>query len=113
MTETIYIAGPMTGYPEWNYPAFTEAAAALRALGHDVVSPHELHDDDMTRPFDWYLRRDLKALCDCTAIALLDGWVKSRGANLEYGVAQALDFTIYRYSDGKLEDVTEIARATR
>lgn len=98
----VYIAGPMTGYPEWNYPAFTEAAAALRAQGYEVVSPHELHDDDMTRPFDWYLRRDLKALCDCSGIAMLDGWEQSRGAKLEYLVAQGLGLTVYEYADGFL-----------
>lgn len=105
MTDTIYIAGPMTGYPEWNYPAFTAAAAALRGMGHTVVSPHELHDDDMTRPFDWYLRRDLKALCDCDAIALLPGWVDSRGATLEYQVARGLELKVYAYLGGQITEV--------
>lgn len=37
----IYIAGPMRGYPEFNFPAFNEATAKLRAEGHDVFNPAE------------------------------------------------------------------------
>ena len=39
----LYLAGPMTGLPLWNFPAFATAAAALRADGHTVFSPAE-HD---------------------------------------------------------------------
>lgn len=102
MSSRVYIAGPMTGYPEHNYPAFTVAAATLRAQGYDVVSPHELHDDDMTRPFDWYLRRDIAALVTCDAIALLPGWEHSRGAQLEYAVASGLDMDVHRFMAGEL-----------
>ncbi|WP_457825134.1 DUF4406 domain-containing protein, partial [Staphylococcus aureus] len=33
----IYVAGPMSGLPELNFPAFHAAAAELRAQGFDVV----------------------------------------------------------------------------
>ena len=39
--QTIYIAGPMTGLPECNYPAFHEAARRLRLLGYEVLNPAE------------------------------------------------------------------------
>lgn len=100
MAYRVYVAGPMTGYDEWNYPAFVEAARTLRRLGYDVVSPHELHDEDMTRPFDWYLRRDLAALVTCDAIVLLPGWAESRGAKLEHMVAMGLDMPVHIYLDG-------------
>lgn len=38
----IYIAGPMRGYPNFNFPAFDEAAARGRALGHEIISPAEI-----------------------------------------------------------------------
>jgi hypothetical protein len=89
-----YISGPMTGYPEFNFPAFTAKAAQLRAEGKTVISPHELPGEELDMSWDWYLRRDLKALVDCTHVVLLDGWEHSRGANLEVHVARALGMTI-------------------
>src|SRR5262245_23383467 len=37
--KKIYIAGPMRGYPSYNFPAFDEAEAALTAGGWRVLSP--------------------------------------------------------------------------
>lgn len=83
----IYISGPMSGYEDFNRPAFARAAAALRELGHQVVSPPEVTDST-----DWIeaMRADIKALCDCTAIAMLPGWTQSRGAQIELRIAREL-----------------------
>ncbi|WP_149528154.1 DUF4406 domain-containing protein, partial [Escherichia coli] len=35
----IYIAGPMTGYPDYNRAAFNAKASALMAEGHIVLNP--------------------------------------------------------------------------
>lgn len=91
MSETqIYIAGPMTGYPDFNYPAFEEAEARLATAGFKVLSPHRNGDGDTTKPWDWYMRAALKQLVSCDAVALLDGWQQSRGASLEQHVATAI-----------------------
>jgi hypothetical protein len=37
----IYVAGPMRGIPEFNFPAFHDAAARLRNEGHVVFNPAE------------------------------------------------------------------------
>ena len=95
-----YLAGPMTGYPEFNYPAFTEAANALRSQGLTVISPHELHNGDTSQHWTYYLRRDLRALLDCDAIVLLPGWEKSRGATLEDAIAEGLEMP--RHTIGEL-----------
>lgn len=89
----VYIAGPMTGLPELNFPAFERAAARLRASGYEVVSPHEVCPD---KGIEWSaaLRRDIPELCTCNAVALLPGWERSRGAKLEKFIAEALGMRV-------------------
>lgn len=89
----LYLAGPMTGLPDFNRPAFHAAAAALRAAGYEVVNPAELDESepitDPDGPGAWerYMRRDIPHLCKCDALAQLPGWTKSRGAVLEESIA--------------------------
>lgn len=90
---TIYISGPMTGMPELNHPAFNAAATALRAQGFDVVNPAELCTHDM--PWTDCMRRDIVALMDCDSIAMLPGWMDSRGARLERYIAVQLRMHIH------------------
>lgn len=86
----VYIAGPMTGLPDYNYPAFEAAAEHLReCLGYDVVSPHELFGGDTTRPYGDYMRTGLMAMLGCDEVYMLPGWERSRGASLERKVAEA------------------------
>ncbi|MBU9468321.1 DUF4406 domain-containing protein [Burkholderia multivorans] len=94
----IYVAGPMTGHPHLNFPAFHAEAARLRSLGYDVVNPAELNTDPDA---DWLqcMRTDIKHLVDCDAIALLEGWHTSRGAQLEYTIATMLGHAVFRAVD--------------
>lgn len=85
----VYIAGPMTGYAELNYPKFAEVAARLRALGFEVVSPAELNP--ITETYLSAMKKDILALIECDHIYLLDGWEKSKGASLERHIAMVLD----------------------
>lgn len=89
----LYLAGPMSGIADFNHPAFHAAAAKLRAQGCQVVNPAELNPDT-SKTWDQCMRRDLQALADCNSLALLPGWELSKGARLEYDVAQALGMTI-------------------
>ena len=93
MTEPrrIYVAGPMTGYLDYNYPAFNAAAVALRSLGHHVENPAENeHLNDGTWGWSDYLRRALTQLLTCDAIVLLPGWEQSKGAQIESDLAETL-----------------------
>lgn len=92
----VYVAGPMSGIPDFNFPAFHAAADALRAAGYDVVSPAELHDHT-DRTWDFYMRSALVAMLACDEVVLLPGWQHSRGARLERQVAEALEMTIHEW----------------
>lgn len=83
----LYISGPMTGYPEWNHPAFNEAERQLRAVGYDVINPAR-HGSG--RRWEYYMRLALKDVADAEGVALLPGYTHSRGATLEIHNAQAL-----------------------
>jgi hypothetical protein len=93
----IYIAGPMTGYPELNFPFFNTAAKRLREQGHDAVNPAEIVTDQSA---DWQtcMRADIAQLVTCDAILLLPGWETSKGATLEHSIAKALGFVIYHWA---------------
>lgn len=85
----IYVAGPMTGLPEFNYPAFNAAAAAWRAAGWDVENPAEHFGGATDRTYREYVEADLPALMACDAIAMLPGWdgKGARGSVWEHTVA--------------------------
>lgn len=83
----VYIAGPMSGHDDFNFPAFYAAADNWREAGWEVLNPAELDGGDTSQTWLWYMKRDLPALLDCDAIAMLEGWENSRGARLEHAVA--------------------------
>ena len=111
----IYIAGPMTGYDQWNFPAFFKLEESLLKLGYRVVNP--AHNDGPTlelalesagepeRPnnsWNWYMKRDLPHLLECDAICVLPNWQKSKGASLEVQVANAIGVPVYVLENDKL-----------
>lgn len=89
----VYVAGPMTGLPEFNFPAFNAEAAALRAQGFAVLNPAE---HGIVEGADWadYLRHDIAGLVSCERIHLLRGWEKSKGARLEFQIATELGMEV-------------------
>lgn len=104
----IYLAGPMSGVPFFNFPAFHRAAAELRAQGHFVFNPaesdlesvkHNAEGDESKS--EGFCRRkalgaDLAWICaEAEAIALLPGWEKSTGATAEHATAVALNLPVF------------------
>lgn len=94
----------MRGYELFNFPAFDDACARAKALGHDPVSPadmdREMGFDGTQRIEDFKFNlkaaiiRDIIAVAGCDAIALLTGWEKSSGAKVELAAAKFLGLKI-------------------
>jgi hypothetical protein len=96
--DRVYLAGPMTGIVDWNFPAFHAEAASLRARGLHVENPAE-HGIAEGATWADYLRYDLGRIATCERIHLLPGWSDSSGALLEVTLARALGMTI-SYAEG-------------
>jgi hypothetical protein len=111
----IYVAGPMRGIPEFNFPAFNAVSATLKAMGHTVFNPaekdNERHGVDISKgnmagceevaakEHGFNLREalglDLAWICaEADAIALLPGWRNSKGATAEHATAIALGLEV-------------------
>lgn len=99
-----YLAGPMSGIPQFNFPTFQRACEYLRGDGLEIVSPHEEDSPEMQK-LAWaspdgvphqkdpsagveswgeVLARDVRLVADeIGGIIFLPHWWKSRGARLE------------------------------
>jgi hypothetical protein len=110
----IYLAGPMRGHYQFNFPAFHSYAKLLRSLGHEVCNPAEMDQEVHGKDFgkdNWTgdeqqasqqgfslreaLFRDLAYITrDAEAIAMMPGWSTSKGARAEKATADALGLKV-------------------
>ena len=98
----LYLAGPMSGHPDHNFPAFHKAAKSLREQGFIVISPAETDGGDLSKPRSYYLRKDLADLLSCDCIVALPGWRESEGASLEMTIAHQCDIRCVEFQDNAL-----------
>ena len=121
--KSCYIAGPMRGIPEYNYPAFMAAEKALEARGWYVHNPAAMDievdtDEDYTL-FDAddqilhdtaanarrFARRDTDVLLrklraeNGDAIVLLPGHEGSTGAAAELAVARWVSLKVFTLAE--------------
>lgn len=108
----LYVAGPMTGYTDWNFAAFFAGADQLRALGHEPINPAENDGTTLaeavagahasTASWSDYMRLDIRHISRADAVCVLPGWQQSKGATLEVDIATRLGLPIYCLFDGEL-----------
>lgn len=101
----IYLAGPMTGIPEFNFPKFMETAEALQEGGWTVFNPAQNdidkgHDPNDPRPYRLCLYDDLVWITqEADAIYMMTGWENSKGARAEWATAVAIGIQILYESE--------------
>ncbi|RUU80244.1 DUF4406 domain-containing protein [Mesorhizobium sp. M7A.F.Ca.MR.362.00.0.0] len=96
--KVIYLAGPMRGYPEFNYPAFINAAHKLRLAGFMVLNPAEVnHHSSGIRAC---MTVDMAMICQqAEGIVLLPGWEGSSGARAEVALAECIGIPVKLISE--------------
>lgn len=92
----LYIAGPMSGLPDYNYPAFATAANALRGAGFDPINPARTEGREGCASWLDYMRAALRDIAEADGIAMLPGWPDSRGATVEYDLGKSLGLPVRR-----------------
>lgn len=114
-TMKVYLAGPMRGIPEFNFPAFHDWATYLRARGYEVFSPAEkgceievTNDPDLQNSLAFRRKvflLDTTYICEhADIIALMPGWERSSGARAEYALAKAIGLEILPLGDAHVAD---------
>lgn len=127
----LYLAGPMRGFPRFNFDSFAEARARLRSHGHKVFCPAER---DLAQGFDpsgfrgiedleeigfdihRALDRCFRDVLDSDAVVLLPGWARSEGAKAEALIALLSGRSLFEYHAHRpriLEPLDSISILTR
>lgn len=121
-SKLYYIAGPMTGYPQFNFPRFKEINDLFTAHGLRTLNPADMDirgvkeaamaspdgqpdENGMLGGQTWgdLLARDIKIVADVVdGVIAIDKWMASRGARLEIVVAIQCQKPLFWYRDGHL-----------
>lgn len=128
LPQPVYIAGPMTGLPRFNYPAFAEAEELIAECGVSVFNPTKLtntadeYNEIMNSPDGSYnfssgktwsdfIIPSIKVILDhAGSLVFLKNWQTSRGARLEAVSALLCGKPCYTYPH--LVELTAVDIAT-
>jgi hypothetical protein len=92
--KKVYISGPMTGRPDFNYPAFYKAEEHAKSVGCVPLNPARNFGGRTDLPREVYLRKDVEMLLQANEVWVLPGWQEGEGSKLEVAIAQALKIPV-------------------
>ena len=95
----VYLSGKKTGLDKGVYEFnFMKAEQFYKSCGYLVVNPcvlaREVLKKNPKAEYEDFMKADLKALKDCTHIAMLEGWETSTGAKREKAEAERLGLEV-------------------
>lgn len=106
--KKVYIVGPMSNFPFYNYPLFAALLKQWQRFQYDAKTPFELNSlvwqRHFGRDFDPFTDKceygdpllaemfaeDMKYLSECDIVAVAPGWENSKGSRLEIQAALTL-----------------------
>ena len=93
----IYLAGPMTGLPDYNHQAFIDAEMDLRIAGcQSIINPVRFAPQPHWDAGDYLGRAAAVLACGAVGgLVLLPGWEQSNGASLEREIATRTGLAVY------------------
>jgi len=91
MRSNIYIAGKVTGDPDYK-KKFIKAEDALYDAGYEPFNPAA----SISCNEEWQnaMKKAIRLMMSCDGVALLPDWKKSKGAKIEAKIAKMIDLPI-------------------
>lgn len=106
--KVVYLAGPITGVPNHNYPLFNRLARFMAEdMDYRVINPanHTPHPDQIVigeeanHKRGWMLQAAREILTDAHELRLLPGWRHSSGARAEVALAVSIGLPVWEIVD--------------
>jgi hypothetical protein len=92
--KKVYIAGKVTGEPPHTTALkFAMAKKEIEAMGFEAINPIEVVGD-FKAPWQYAMKKCIKAMLDCDGVVILPCWILSPGAKIERQLAEDLDIVI-------------------
>ena len=107
----VFIAGPMTGFPDWNRAAFYEAEEVLTSADIESINPASLaFIIPEYAPHEMFVDTTCALVKHCQAVVRLPGWENSTGVKRELAAAVKHGVPVFDLADPQLQQKLEALR---
>ena len=107
----VFIAGPMTGLPDWNRAAFYDAEERLTFWNIEVINPAGLaFIIPEYAPPEMFVDTTCALVKHCQALVRLSGWENSTGVKRELAAAVKHGVPVFDLADPQLQQKLEALR---
>lgn len=65
----------------------------------EVTTPFEISNNDLDKPYHWYMGKDIEKLLQCDIVIQAEGWGKSKGCQCEAATADVYGIRRIQYQD--------------